>query len=86
MADSLLFSSYSKTYLKRPLKRRPKNRFSRLIIATYRSEVLQNAPMEHSAVLLTCIKIPNSFQAFALSIIEWPLKTGFTVILLGDFN
>ena len=28
---------------------------------------------EHSAILLTCIKI------FVLSIFEWPLKTGFTV-------
>ena len=44
--------------------------------------VLQNAPMEHSAVLLTCIKIPNGFQAFVLSIFEWPLKTGFTVLVL----
>ena len=35
--------------------------------------------MEHSAVLLTCIKIPNGFQVFALSIFEWPFKTGFTV-------
>ena len=35
--------------------------------------------MEHSAVLLTCIKIPNDFQAFVLSIFEWLLKTGFTV-------
>ena len=34
--------------------------------------------MEHSAVLLTCIKIPNGFQAFALSIFEWPFKTGIT--------
>ena len=39
---------------------------------------MQNAPMEHSAVLLTYIKIPNGFQAFVLSVIEWPLKTGFT--------
>ena len=44
------------------------------------SKVLQNPPMEHSAVLLTCIKIPNGFQAFVLSIFEWPpIKTGFTV-------
>ena len=36
-------------------------------------------PMEHSAVLLTCINIPHGFQAFVLSIFEWSLKTGFTV-------
>ena len=34
---------------------------------------------EHSAILLTCIKIPNGFQAFVLSNFEQPLKTGFTV-------
>ena len=37
--------------------------------------------MEHSAELLTCIRIPYGFQAFVLSIFEWPLKTGFTVLL-----
>ena len=35
--------------------------------------------MKHSAVLLTCIKISNGFQAFVLSNFEWPLKKGFTV-------
>ena len=35
--------------------------------------------MEHSAVLLTCIKIPDCFQTFVLSIFEWSLKIGFTV-------
>ena len=33
----------------------------------------------HSAVLLTCIKLPHSFKTFVFSIFEWPLKTGFTV-------
>ena len=40
---------------------------------------MQNAPVDHSAVLLTCFKIPNGFQAFVLSIFEWPFKTDFTV-------
>ena len=34
---------------------------------------------EHSAVLLTCIKLPNGFKTFVLCIFVWPLKTGFTV-------
>ena len=34
---------------------------------------------EHSAILLTCIKLPHGFKTFVLSIFEWPLKTGFTV-------
>ena len=41
-----------------------------------RSEVSQN---EHSAVLLTCIKIPNGFQAFVLTILSGRFETGFTV-------
>ena len=34
---------------------------------------------EHSAILLTCIKLHFVSKIFALSIFEWPLKTGFTV-------
>ena len=34
---------------------------------------------EHSAILLTFIKLPFSFKTFGLSIFKWPLKTGFTV-------
>ena len=36
--------------------------------------------MEHSAVLLTCIKLPRGLKTLVLSIFEWPLKTGFTVV------
>ena len=70
---------YSKTCLKRPLKKKTKNCFSILIIAKCRSKVLQNAPLEHSAILWTFIKLPFVFKTFVLSIFEWPLKTGFTV-------
>ena len=34
---------------------------------------------EHSAILLTCIKLPFSITTFVSSIFKWPLKTGFTV-------
>ena len=73
---------YSKTCLKQPSKIRPKNlafKTSRLIITLCRSKVLQNAPMEQSIVLLTCIKLPYDFMTFVFSIFEGPLKTGFTV-------
>ena len=36
--------------------------------------------MEHLAVLLSCIKVPHGFKTFVLSIFEWLLKTGLTVI------
>ena len=35
---------------------------------------------EHSAILLTFIKLPFVIKIFVLSIFEWPLKTGFTVL------
>ena len=34
---------------------------------------------EHSAILLTFIKLPFVIKIFVLSSFEWPLKTGFTV-------
>ena len=40
---------------------------------------MQNAPREHSAIILTSIKLPFVFKTFVLSVFEWPLKTGFTV-------
>ena len=42
---------------------------------------MQNAPREHSAILLSFIKLPFVFKTFVLSSFEWPLKTGFTVII-----
>ena len=37
---------------------------------------------EHSAILLTFIKLPFVIKIFVLSIFEWLLKTGFTVYVL----
>ena len=38
-------------------------------------------PLEHSEILSTFIKLPFVIKIFVSSIFEWPLKTGFTVIL-----
>ena len=35
---------------------------------------------EHSAILLTFIKLPFVINIFVLSISKWPVKTGFTVV------
>ena len=35
---------------------------------------------EHSAILSTFMKLPFVIKIFVLSIFEWPLKTGFTVL------
>ena len=37
---------------------------------------------EHSTILSTFIKLPFVIKIFVLSIFEWPLKTGFTVVPL----
>ena len=34
---------------------------------------------EHSAILMTFIKLPFVINIFILSIFEWPFKKGFTV-------
>ena len=36
---------------------------------------------EHSAILSTFIKLPFVIKICVLSIFEWPLKTGFTVVI-----
>ena len=35
---------------------------------------------EHSAILLTFIKLPFVIKILVLSILEWPFYTGFTVL------
>ena len=40
---------------------------------------------EHSAILLTFIKLPFVIKTFVLSIFEWPFYTGFTVAQIS-FN
>ena len=36
-------------------------------------------PLEHSAIISTFINLPFINKIFVLSILEWSLKTGFTV-------
>ena len=82
---------YSKTCLKRPLKRRPKlvfkTNYHLMQVKSIAECSLEHSgqkycrmlPREHSAILSTCIKPTYIFKNFVLSIFEWPLKTGFTV-------
>ena len=70
--------TYSKTFLKLPLKMKPKIGFQAQL-SECRSKVLQNAPREHSAILSTFIKLPYAIEIIVLSIFEWLLKTVFTV-------
>ena len=41
-------------------------------------------PLEHSAILQTCIKLLFVIKIFVLSVFEWPFYTGFTVNLVFD--
>ena len=41
--------------------------------------IAECSTVEHSAILLTFIKLPIVIKVFVLSIIEWPFYTGFTV-------
>ena len=66
---------YSKTSLKLPLKKNTKYRLM-LDAGQKYCRMLQG---EHSAILLTFIKLPFSIKTCVLSIFKWTLKTGFTV-------
>ena len=69
---------YSKTCLKRPLSKRPKNGFQDQLSLNAGQKYCRMQG-EHSAILSTFIKLPFVIKTFVLSIFEWPLKTGFTV-------
>ena len=74
----------SKTCLKQPVSRKTKNCFSKLRLSLNAGQkycrMLQG---EHSVILLPIIKLPFVIKTFVLSIFEWLLKTGFTVLYVN---
>ena len=70
---------YSKTCLKRPLKNKTKIGFQDRLSHNAGQKYCRMFRGEHSAILLTFIKLPFLIKIFVLSIFEWLLKTGFTV-------
>ena len=70
---------YSKTYLKWPLKKKTKISFQDRLSLNTGQKYCRMPQGEHSAILSTFIQLPFVIKTFVLSIIEWPLKTGFTV-------
>ena len=42
--------------------------------------IAEYSPLEHSAIILTFVKLPFVIKFFVLSIFEWPLKTGFIIV------
>ena len=72
---------YSKTCLKRPLKKKTKIGFQDRLSLNAGQKYCRMLQGEHSAILSTFIKLPFVIKINVLSIFEWPLKTGFTVFL-----
>ena len=79
----LVSIQYSKTCLKRSQKRRPKIGFQDRLLLNACQKYCRMLQGEHSAILSTFIKLPFVFKTFVLSIFEWLLRTGFT-LLSGD--
>ena len=75
----LISSLYSKTCLKRPLKKITKIGFQDQLSLNAGQKYCRILQGEHSAILSTFIKVPFVINILVLSIFEWPLKTGFTV-------
>ena len=72
--EILGFIKYSKTYVKRTLSKGPQ--------IDFQDQLSLNAGQgEHSAILLTFIKLTFVTKSFVLSIFEWPFYTSFTVCI-----
>ena len=76
-----IHGSYSETCLKRPLKKKTKIGFQEQLLLIAGQKYCRMLQEEHSAILLTFIKLPLVIKIFVLFIFEWPLDTGFTVLI-----
>ena len=74
------FSLYSKTCLKRPLSKRPKIAFQDKLLLNACQKYCKMLQGEHSAILLTFIKLPFVFKTFVLSILSGRLRQVFLII------
>ena len=77
---------YSKTCLKRLLSKITKMGFQDQLLLNAGQKYCRMLQGEHSAILSTCIELPHGFKTFVLSIFEWPLKTGFTVVFTREIG
>ena len=74
---------YSKTCLKRPLKKKTKIGFQDRLSLKACQNYCRMLPLEHFVILSTFIKLLFVNMIFVLSIIEWQLKTSFTEDVVG---
>ena len=70
---------FRKTFVKRQLSRKQKNGFQDRLLLYAGQKYCKMLQREHSAILLTFIKLPVVIKTFVLSIFEWLFYTGFTV-------
>ena len=70
---------YSKTCVKQPLSKRPQIGFQDQLLLNAGQKYCRMLQGEHSAILLTFIKLPYVIKIFVMTIFEWPFYTGFTV-------
>ena len=66
---------YSKICVKRPLSKRPKIGFQDHLSLNTGQKYCRMLRGEHSAILLTFIKLPLVIKTFILSIFEWSFYT-----------
>ena len=74
--DNCLICLYSKTCVKQPLSKKKKIGFQDQLLLNAGQKYCR---MEHSAILLTFIKLLFSIKTFVLSTFKWMFYTGFTV-------
>ena len=74
------YARYRKTCVKWVLSKRPKIGFQYQLSLNAGQNYCRMLQWEHSAILLTYIKLPFVIKIFVLSIFEWPFNTSFTVV------
>ena len=84
--SELLLITYSKTCLKRSLIKKTKIDFQDRLSLNAGQKYYRMLQGEHSAILLTFLKLPFVNNTFVLSTFELPLKTGFTVCKKNQNN
>ena len=80
------YYAYSKTCVKRLFIKRPKIGFQDQLSLNAGQKYCRMLQGEHSAILLTFIKLPFVIKIFVLSIFEWPFYIGFTVCVKSYFK
>ena len=78
-------SMYSKTCVKQQLSKIPNIGFQDLLSLNAGQKYCRMLQREHSAILLTCIKLPFVIMTFVLSVFEWPFCTGFIIFHIDRF-